>query len=302
MTIGATSGVIDWKPTQLGTVSASVIAENGVAPSATQTFTIDVAVDTAPTCALTKPVQGDRVSGKTAEFFGDGFDDVGTTKAEFFIDRVLWTADVNTVGHYHFGGDHNRWDTTVLSDGAHRVRMMVTDTVGQTCAVEVDVTVMNLTDGGTPDADVGLPDASTPDVADGATDAREETRDSAADDGGMDVSSDVSQDASRDADARSDTETRDVSTVDIADAGSPGGDVGSRDANTDGPDEYVGGAGCSCDIARTRDDGARSLFGLSALLVLRTMHRKRRPRDASETSLASESSAVRRPGSCPQRI
>ena len=280
MTIGAISGVIDWTPTQLGMVSASVTAENGFPPNATQTFTIDVAADAAPTCALTKPVQGDRVSGKTAEFYGDGFDDVGTTKAEFFIDGVLWTTDVNTVGHYHFGGDHNRWDTTVLSNGAHKARMKVTDTVGQACALEVDVTVINVIDGGTPDTDAGLPDASTPDAADGASDAREEPRDSPVEGGGMDVSSDVSQDASRDTDARPDTETRDVSTVDIADAGSRGGDGASRDADTDGPDESMGGSGCSCDIARTRGDGAPALFGLPALLVLRTLFRKRRPRAA----------------------
>ena len=83
------------------------------------------------------------VSGANAEFFGDGFDDVGTTKAEFYVDGVLSYTDINTSGHYHYGGTHNLWNTTALTDGPHTVKMVVYDTAGQTGFMQVNVTVNN---------------------------------------------------------------------------------------------------------------------------------------------------------------
>jgi hypothetical protein len=147
--------------------------------------------------------------------------------------------------------------------------MTVSDTVGQTCALEVDVTVMN--------ADGGVPDAAWPDAsrdADVVSDAREDTRDSAADGSGPDAARDVAQDGARDADAS----MRDVARIDVADAGARGADVANSDASTGGPDEAAGGSGCSCDVARTRGDGAPSFVGLSALLFFHALrHRRRGP-------------------------
>lgn len=168
MTIGSSSGAIAWTPTAAGAFDVVVRASNGVAPDATQSFTITVAADAPPICALTKPEANDVVSGNEVEFFGDGDDDVGTTKAEFFVDGQLGYTDVGTSGHYHWQSDHAVWDTTRYSDGAHQVKIKVTDTMGQSCEVEVSVTVAN---NGTPPADAGTPpnDAGTAGASGGSS-------------------------------------------------------------------------------------------------------------------------------------
>jgi hypothetical protein len=83
------------------------------------------------------------VSGSNAEFFGSTTDDVGTVKAEFYVDGILKYTDVNTDEHYHIGGTHNLWDTTTLSNGSHVLIMKVFDTKGQTASQTVNVTVAN---------------------------------------------------------------------------------------------------------------------------------------------------------------
>ncbi|WP_224241264.1 PQQ-dependent sugar dehydrogenase [Hyalangium gracile] len=139
--IGASSGVLVWSPEVVGTVDMTVRASNGVQPDATQSFQVLVKADEAPRAVLTRPTEEERVSGAAAEFFGDCFDDVGCTKAEFYVDGVLSSTDAQSSGHYHYGGEHNRWDTTSLRPGAHQVRMVVYDTGGRSAAVEVKVCV-----------------------------------------------------------------------------------------------------------------------------------------------------------------
>jgi glucose/arabinose dehydrogenase len=143
MTIDPTTGVISWTPTSTGPASVTVRAQNGIAPDATQSFTITVNPDAAPTAVLTRPTAGEVVFGTNAEFFGDGFDDVGTVRAEFYVDDVLQYTDINNSGHYHFGGNHLLWDTTLYSNGSHTVRMVVVDTIGQTGFAETTVTIAN---------------------------------------------------------------------------------------------------------------------------------------------------------------
>jgi uncharacterized protein (TIGR03382 family) len=125
----------------VGTVDMTVRADNGVDPDGEQTFQVIVKTDDAPRAVLTRPTQEERVSGAGAEFFGDCIDDVGCTRAEFYVDGVLASTDAQTSGHYHYGGEHNRWDTTSLKPGAHMVRMVVYDTRGQSAAAEVKVCV-----------------------------------------------------------------------------------------------------------------------------------------------------------------
>ena len=72
---------------------------------------------------------------------------MGTTKAEFYIDNQLSYTDVNSSGHYHYGGAHNLWNTTALADGPHTAKIVVYDTAGQTGFIQVNVTINN---GGTP--------------------------------------------------------------------------------------------------------------------------------------------------------
>jgi MYXO-CTERM domain-containing protein len=160
MTIDAATGLITWTPSAPAEVQVTVRVSNGEVPDAEQAFTLTAKPDEAPRAILTRPEDGERVSGATAEFFGDCVDDVGCTRAEFYVDGVLEYTDTRTDNHFHFGGEHNRWDTTGLLPGGHRVRFVVVDSAGMQSAVEVKVCVG---DGpcelAQPDAGTGGPDA-----------------------------------------------------------------------------------------------------------------------------------------------
>lgn len=142
MSINGTTGVITWTPSSVGTFPIVVRANNG-AGSVSQSFSIVVSADAAPVAALTRPMSGDVIFGTNTEFFGDGFDDVGCVKAEFFVDGVLSNTDINSGNHYHHGGTHSRFDTTPFTNGPHTLRFRVTDTVGQTGFMEVPVMIAN---------------------------------------------------------------------------------------------------------------------------------------------------------------
>ena len=143
MTINNTTGLINWTPSATGSFNAVVQVANGVAPNATQTFTIVVSNDAPPTASITQPVAGSILSGTTAEFFGDGSDDVGTVQGEFFVDGVLVFTDTSAGQHYHLNGTHAMFDTTLYTNGPHTLRLRVTDTIGQTSFTEVQVTFGN---------------------------------------------------------------------------------------------------------------------------------------------------------------
>jgi glucose/arabinose dehydrogenase len=148
MTIDATTGVISWTPAAGGTANVTVVASNGVMPDATQSFTITVSADQPPTASITQPTAGATVSGATAEFYGDGIDDVNCVRAEFFVDGVLISTDVASGNHFHVGGGHQLWNTTTLANGPHTLRMRVFDTAGMNDDAEVTVTVDNGGGGG----------------------------------------------------------------------------------------------------------------------------------------------------------
>lgn len=92
---------------------------------------------------LTRPLADEILSGTTAEFFGDGRDDVGTVKAEFLVDGIVRSTAVNNGGHCHYGGEHTLFDTTAFANGPHTLQLRVTDSIGQTGAVQVQVTIAN---------------------------------------------------------------------------------------------------------------------------------------------------------------
>jgi MYXO-CTERM domain-containing protein len=191
MSIDTATGLITWTPAAVGATEVRVRAANGALPDATQTFTVTTEADDPPVALLTRPTEGERVSGTTAEFYGDCVDDVGCTRAEFYVDGELQYTDTRSDNHFHFGGEHNRWDTTGLAPGGHRVRFVVVDSSGQQGQVEVTVCVgsgsceLVQTDAGTGgtdagtgamDAGVGGPDAGTdrPDAGTGGPGGQED--------------------------------------------------------------------------------------------------------------------------------
>ena len=143
MVIDSATGIIDWTPSQLGTVTVQVRATNGIRPSGRLTFNVQVVADRPPTIDLISPINGQTITGTDAEFFGSSTDDYGCNKAEFYVDNVLRTTDSNRDNHYHFGGAHRLFNTTVLTNGPHTLRMVVSDDHNQTATATVQVTVAN---------------------------------------------------------------------------------------------------------------------------------------------------------------
>lgn len=143
MTINSATGMINWTPTATGTFPVTVQAANGVTPSATQSFNLVVSNDGPPTAVITQPLAGAVLAGTNTEFFGDGVDDVGTVKAEFYVDGVLAYTDTSAGQHYHINGAHALFDTTQYTNGPHTLRMRVTDTIGQTGFTERQVSFGN---------------------------------------------------------------------------------------------------------------------------------------------------------------
>ena len=143
MSIHATTGAITWTPGTTGSFNVTIQAANEAVPNATQSFSIQVAADQPPIAGMTRPYPGEIVSGTNSEWFGDGHDDVGCTQAQFYVDNILVYTDLNTGNHYHFGGSHLLWNSTVYPNGSHLLRMTVTDTAGQTGSIEREVIIAN---------------------------------------------------------------------------------------------------------------------------------------------------------------
>jgi len=141
MSINTTTGLVTWTPASTGTFNAGVRASGS--GMATQLFTITVNADQPPIATITSPVDGEIIFGSAAEFFGDGFDDAGTTKAEFFVDDILHSTDPNILGHYHYLGAHFFFDSTQFTNGPHTLRKRVTDTAGQTGEEQVQIFISN---------------------------------------------------------------------------------------------------------------------------------------------------------------
>jgi hypothetical protein len=113
----------------------------------TSVDTMPAPVPDHPMTRISLPRNGDVVMGDRAEFFGSPNTAGGATpvQGQFFIDGVLiYTDPYNpAVGHFHVGGGHSAWNTTVLSEGPHVLRLTVTDNAGRTGTHEVTVIVDN---------------------------------------------------------------------------------------------------------------------------------------------------------------
>jgi glucose/arabinose dehydrogenase len=141
MTINTSTGLISWTPTSTGAFNVVVRASNGAQTD--QSYTLTISPDAPPTASLTRPVANETLSGTTAEFFGDGLDDVATVRGEFFVDGVLHYTDTASGGHYHFGGAHLLFDTTQFSNGPHTFRLRVVDTNNASDFKEVQGLIAN---------------------------------------------------------------------------------------------------------------------------------------------------------------
>jgi serine protease len=108
--------------------------------------------DTPPTAMVTAPVEGATVSG-TVTVTATATDDKGVNQVQFYVDDVSIGADTN-------GGDgwSVSWNTTTVANGAHVVKAIATDTIGQTGQDTNNVTVNNPTT--TQDMHVGDLDGS----------------------------------------------------------------------------------------------------------------------------------------------
>jgi hypothetical protein len=143
MTIDPETGLIVWTPMQTGAFPVTIKADNGLAPSAKQSFTLKVLEDQPPGAFLTAPADGATISGANAEFFGSASDDYGCYKAAFYVDDVIIYTDENRENHYHAGGAHQLFDTTVLTNGPHILKMIVFDDKDQTATATAQVTIAN---------------------------------------------------------------------------------------------------------------------------------------------------------------
>lgn len=152
----------NWNVEQFVTVSAGVdgdVFDNGAmltvaSPALVPKYVVVTDVDTSPpptpdhpVARITLPRNGDVVKGDREEYFGTGTPAGGaaTVKAEFFIDGTLTYTDLGP-GHYHLNGGHTSWNTTVLSNGPHVLRMTVTDNAvpARVGTHEITVTVANV--------------------------------------------------------------------------------------------------------------------------------------------------------------
>lgn len=225
--------MIQWIPTQEGVFPITVVASNGNAPDATQTF--DLNVQYPPHCLVDLPRPPEPVSGTMATLKGQASppepSGVPLMALEFFVDGAhVYTDDETASGKYEFY--YRDWDTTVLANGPHTITVRAMDSLGQVCEDSAQVTVDNPEDAGLPDA--GSADAST---------------DAAA----MDASSpptDATVDGSVDA-AAADAAISDGSTPDSGKSGSAGGSGGTAGGPISGSSDAAIADAAIADAAMT---------------------------------------------------
>ncbi|MBK8210400.1 MAG: PQQ-dependent sugar dehydrogenase [Rhodospirillales bacterium] len=120
------------------------LTSSGLSPQRVVVTAVDIDRPAgSPRAVITFPENGDVAATANAEFFGDGSDAGTVVRAEFYVDGVIKYTDVNSSGHYHYGGDHNMWDTTTLSNGTHTLQMTVYNNSGLSAGHRIVVTVSN---------------------------------------------------------------------------------------------------------------------------------------------------------------
>jgi glucose/arabinose dehydrogenase len=150
----------NWNTAQMVTVSSVATPDNvndnatitmssaGVTSQSVQVTATDLATQNAPTAKIFAPTNGQTVSGTGADFYGFGYPKAPATltKAEFYVDGVLKYTDPFVPGpgaHFHYNGGHASWNTTLLTNGSHTLKMTVYDSNNLSGSDQITVTVSN---------------------------------------------------------------------------------------------------------------------------------------------------------------
>ncbi len=137
------SGELFYIGREVGEVSFTIRATNGVEPDAVQTFNVMILADTPPTVRIRAPADGATISGSTVDWSVETTDDVGTERTQFFVDGVSVYTALGEATAYYLGGEPNRFDTNVLPNGVHTLKVTTFDTGSQPASAEITVTVAN---------------------------------------------------------------------------------------------------------------------------------------------------------------
>lgn len=140
------TGALLFVPRATGMVTFVVRATNGVEPDAVQTINVDVRADAPPTVRIRAPADGATISGAMVDWSVETSDDLGTERVQFFIDGVSVYSALGAATAYYLGGEPNRFDTNVLTNGVHELQVTAFDTNSQSATQKISVTVMNTTE------------------------------------------------------------------------------------------------------------------------------------------------------------
>src|SRR3989339_1810844 len=128
-TTGYANGVHTIKAVATDTIAQTANAQisvtvNNVAP-----------VDNPPTINITAPVNNSIVSG-IVTISGTASDDNGVSSVMFYVDNILKSTDTTVPFVYTI-------DTTQYSNGTHIIKVIATDTIGQTANAQITISIDN---------------------------------------------------------------------------------------------------------------------------------------------------------------
>src|SRR3989339_1282746 len=140
-----------------GTHTIKLIATDTIAQTAVAqiTVTIDNApppppVDNPPTVLITSPGTGDTIYGSVSIGVTASDAEGGVTSVAFYIDNVLVSTDTASPYAYIL-------DTTQYSNGTHTIKVVATDTIGQTTIAQVTITIDNIASDNPPQVTITSP-------------------------------------------------------------------------------------------------------------------------------------------------
>src|SRR3989339_2070694 len=140
-----------------GTHTIKLIATDTIGQTAVAqiTVTIDNApppppVDNPPTVLITSPGTGDTIYGSVSISVTASDAEGGVTSVSFYIDNVIVSTDTASPYAYIL-------DTTQYSNGTHTIKVVATDTIGQTTIAQVTITIDNIASDNPPQVTITSP-------------------------------------------------------------------------------------------------------------------------------------------------